>query len=70
VTSGPCVMMKEVHVSPHGGATCHMDLDELYRDPRGKRVPCVEQYGHHMSCHLSHHMSYHMAVGDLLMSHM
>jgi hypothetical protein len=33
MTSGPCVTTKEGHVSPHGGAMCHMDLAKLDRDP-------------------------------------
>jgi hypothetical protein len=36
MTSGPHVMMKEGHVSSHRGATCHMDLAKLDKDPLGK----------------------------------
>ena len=56
MTSGPHVMKKEGRVSPHGGATCHMDLDKLERDLWGKQVPHVEQYDFHVSCHMSHHL--------------
>jgi hypothetical protein len=32
----PCVMMREGHVSPLAGATCHLDLENLDEGPRGK----------------------------------
>jgi hypothetical protein len=64
MTSGPCVIMKEVHMSPHGGAMCHMDLVELDKDPWGKRVPCVKQCHRNVLCHTSCHVSYHVEVRE------
>jgi len=39
-TSGPCVMTKEGHVSPHGGVTCHMDSAKLNMDLWEMSVTC------------------------------